>query len=77
MRSSIWLRLIRGMFATLLVLTASGMPHHHADHDGNLVHVDEAHGSHGSVRALDVIRAPAVEPTTLPVAIVQAIAAPR
>lgn len=76
MRSALWLRPIRGMFAILLMLTMGGMPHHHADHDGRLVHLDEAHGSHGTVQALDVLRAPVVGPTTLPVAIVHAIAVP-
>lgn len=65
MRSALWLRLIRGLFATLFVLTTGGVAHHHADHDGNLVHMDEAHGTHGTARAPDAFRPPGVVPVEI------------
>jgi hypothetical protein len=39
--------------------------HVHADHDGNLVHVDEQHGSHGTVSATDPVRLAGVAPLGL------------
>lgn len=71
------LRCRRALFGPHLLLLAAGVvPHHHADHDGRVLHLDEAHGSHGTVQALDVLRAPAVGPTTVPVAITQSTAVP-
>jgi len=61
------LRRCRGLTAPLLLLLAAGgVPHHHADHDGQRVHVDEAHGSHGIVTATDSERLPGVVSLAIP-----------
>ncbi len=61
-----WTRIIRGtLAATLLVLGTGGLPHHHADHDGNLVHLDEEHGSHDVLTRSTDVRVPAAIPFEL------------
>ena len=61
------LRRRRGLTAPLLLLLAAGgVPHHHADHGGQQVHVDEAHGSHGTVAATDTERLPGVVSRAVP-----------
>jgi len=61
------LRRRRGLTVPLLLLLAAGgVPHHHADHGGQQVHVDEAHGSHGTVAASDSERLPGVVSLAVP-----------
>lgn len=72
-----WLRHYRGIVAPLLLLLASGwLPHHHADHDGKLRHVDEAHGSHETVSSGESERLPAGGRLGLPAAAIVAVALP-
>lgn len=75
-----WCRRCRGIVMPLLLLLAAGwMPshHHHADHDGQQVHVDEAHGSHGgAVWAEESERLPAGGRLVLPLPLILAVALP-
>jgi len=64
-----WARILRGtVAATLLVLGTGGLPHHHADHDGHLVHLDEQHGSHGALTGTTDAGMPTIVAHVLPTA---------
>lgn len=66
-----WPRHYRGIVAPLLLLLAAGwLPHHDADHGGEVRHVDEAHGSHGTLVAKDVERLPGVGALPVPASLI-------
>lgn len=44
--------------AVLLFLGAGGVPHPHADHDGDVAHVEASHGSHHLIGAAHDPRLP-------------------
>jgi len=72
-----WPRHYRGIVASLLLLLAAGwLPHHHADHHGDLRHVDEAHGSHGTGSSVESDRLPAGGRLGLPIAAILTVAPP-
>ncbi|MFN2315408.1 MAG: hypothetical protein ABR551_09120 [Gemmatimonadales bacterium] len=67
------------MIPLLLLLAAGWVPyqHHHADHDGHQIHVDEAHGSHsGTAWSEESERLPAGGRLVLPLPLIIAAAIP-
>lgn len=62
-----WDRRLRAIIALMvLVLGTGGVSHAHADHDGRVAHVDEEHGSHGSLVIPDAEQRPASVQTSIP-----------